>query len=147
MDGGRARKFVSWLATRSQDRASPISIRSVMLALGVGALLLIPTLWNVRQARLTQEAMDRATAAAQAAARAQADLERDRDQAQAKPQPPRDDAVARAARRDPNGAQRVRQLYQEIETLSRIQEHIQEDLQNLRSQSMKRGMPPEVRTP
>ena len=118
---------------RTRTFAIRISTRSGLLALAACALLVFFIISNLRQSRLAQEALARASAAEQAAARAQADAERVR--AQTEPLPPKDAALRRTARRDPKDAERVRQLYEEINSLSRIQERIQGDLSNLRARS------------
>ena len=61
---------------RTRTFAIRISIRSVMLAVVAGALVLFFLIGNLRQSRLAEEALARARAAEQAAARAQADAER-----------------------------------------------------------------------
>ena len=124
---------------RTRTFAIRISIRSVMLAVVAGALVLFFLIGNLRQSRLAQEALTRARAAEQAAARAQADAER--AWAQAETQAPKDAAVRRTSRRDPKDAERVRQLYEEINSLSRIQERIQDDLHGLRARSVQGGTP------
>ena len=112
-------------------------IRTVLLTIAGGACLLTVLIGHFRQSRLTQEALARARAAEQAAARAQADAERAR--AQTESPPPKDAAVRRTSRQDPKDAERVRQLYEEINGLSRIQERIQGDLHNLRSRATQRA--------
>jgi hypothetical protein len=121
--------------TRTFAIRSPI--RTVLLTLAASAFLLTILIGNFRQSQLTQEALARARAAEQAAARAQADAERVR--AQTEPPPPKDGAVRRTSRQDPKDAERVRQLYEEINSLSRMQERIQGDLHNLRTQAAQRA--------
>jgi chemotaxis protein histidine kinase CheA len=105
--------------------------RSVLPAVAACALVLFFIIGNHRQSRLAQEALARATAAEQAAARARADAE----QARAQTQPPKDAAVRRTLRHDAKAAERVNQLYEEIMSLSNIQQRIQSDLSNLRAKS------------
>jgi hypothetical protein len=123
MDGGRARPF-----------AFRISIRTLMLAIAGCTLPLTLAISSARQSRLTQEALARAIAAEQAAARAQAEAEQAR--VQLKKQPAKDASVVRTRHRDPKDAERLRQLYEEIEGLTRINESIQEDLLRLRARAM-----------
>jgi hypothetical protein len=128
MDGGKARKL-----------GFPVSIRSLILVIAVPALLIVPVAWGVLQSRRTHNAPARANAAEAAATQAQANAEPARDQVQSL----RDDAVRRAARRDPkNDAERVRQLAEEINGLARIQDRVQEDLYRLRARTMKSASPP-----
>ena len=139
MDGGRARKLVF-----------RISIRSGMLIIAVCALLLMPVIWTIRQSWLMQKALDRAIAAEQAAARAQAEAEQARAQVPVEERPAKDPAVARAARRhprDPKDAERVHQLYREIDSLTRIQEKVGTELQGLRARSTKGAARPESGAP
>lgn len=127
MDGGKARRL-----------GFPVSIRSLILVIAAPALLIVLVAWGVRQSRRTQNAPARANAAEAAATQAQANAEPARDQVQSL----RDDAVRRAARRDPkDDAERVRQLAEEINGLARIQDRVQEDLYRLRARTMKPAAP------
>jgi hypothetical protein len=130
MDGGGTRKFTV-----------RISMRSLIFGVAAVALLLTTVIWNGWQSRLAREALARATAAERAAAQARADVERARAETQARPTPLKDPAIRRTARtdRDANGADRVRQLYEEINALTRIQGRIQEDLHNIRARSARRA--------
>ena len=114
-----------------------VSIRSVVLVVAVLAVLIVPVTWSVRQSRLTQEALDRARAAERTAVQAQTNAEEARDQVRGKAKTLRDEAIQRAARQDPKDAERVRQIYAELDTLMQIQERIQEDLRGLRRQTPK----------
>jgi hypothetical protein len=117
-----------------------ISTRSLMLVAAVCVPLLLVGLWSVRQSRLAQEALARALAAERAAARAAAEAERVRTQLQGPPA--RDGAVARASRhRDAKEVERVRQLYNELNSLSRIQEHIADDLRGPRDRTKAKAVP------
>jgi hypothetical protein len=119
-----------------------ISIRSMALGVVACALLLIFLIGSLRQSRLAREALARANAAEQAAARGRADADRAWAQAEAPPGPAKVGAVRRAVRRrDPKDAERVRQLYEEINGLSRIQERIQEDLAGLRRRAAQAPAP------
>ena len=121
MDGGKARKL-----------GFHVSIRSLILVIAVLALLIVPVAWSVRQSWRAQDALTRAIAAEKAATQAQADAE----PAGVKRQSLRDEAVRRAARRDPKAdAERSRQLVEEIDGLTRIQERIREDLYKLQSRT------------
>jgi len=138
MDGGMA-----------PSRKFRITIRSVLLVIGGCVALSIPAVWTTQQSRLAHEALDRAIAAEKAAQRAQADAEQARTGSTANSQPVRDNAVTRAGRRPRNtkDEERIRKLYQEIDNLSRIQEHIEQDLWRLRSRSSKGGAPGEAGAP
>jgi hypothetical protein len=116
MDVGGIRKF-----------ADRISTRSMVLAIAACALLAIPIIWNTRQSRLTQQALDRAAAA-----------EKDRSDAE-EARALKDVAVRRSRHDDPREIARVRQLYQEIENLTQIQESVEEDLHRTRRIAEKRA--------
>jgi uncharacterized protein (DUF1800 family) len=117
MDVGGIRKFAG--------RRSP---RPMLVGTAACTLLAVPLIWTVRQTRLTREALDRAAAAEKAAAQVRSDLEQSQARAQAKGQPPRDPTVRRSRHDDPEEIARVKQLYAEIESLTRIQERVEERL-------------------
>jgi hypothetical protein len=128
MDVGKARKL-----------EFRISIRSLILVIAVVAVLLVPVAWSIRQSHLTQNALAQALAAEKAANRDRGDAE----QAKGKLKVLRDEAIQRAARRDPNEeAERSRQLAEEIDSLSRIHERIQEDLYRTKAKTAKPAPPP-----
>ncbi len=124
---------------RTRTFAIRTSFRSVLPAVAACGLVLFFIIGNHRQSRLAQEALARATAAEQAAARARADAEQAR--AQTQPQPPKDAAVRRTSRHDAKAAERLNQLYDEIMSLSNIQQRIQSDLSNLRAKSAPEATP------
>jgi hypothetical protein len=95
------------------------------MGLGVAAcvLLMVPIAWMVRQSRLTHEALERAAAAEEAAARARLEFEQAR-----RTQPPTDPAVWRSRHDDPGEIERVKQLYEEIEDLTRRHEQVEDGL-------------------
>ena len=94
--------------------------------LGIAACLLLAAfiIWSVRQSRLTREALDRATAAEQTAAQARSDLEQ--AQLRGAGRAARDPAVRRSQHDDPAQIERVKQLHQEIESLTQIREQVDE---------------------
>jgi hypothetical protein len=98
--------------------------------------LLIAMISGIWQARLSREALARAAAAERAAAQARAEIELARAQVQADHQPDSDASVVRASRHsNPKEAERVRQLYEEVNNLSQIQQHIADELQGHRGRS------------
>ena len=126
MDGGGTRRFLIDLWPRSLTVAS------------MACALLIAVVWGIWQSRLSQEALARAAAAERTAAQAHAEIEQARAQIQAERRSDRDASMVRASRHtDPNEAVRVRQLYEEINNLSQIQQHIAEELQGHRGRSTK----------
>jgi hypothetical protein len=105
-------------------------LASVVLAVLTGTVA-----WGIRQARLAREALDRAVAAERAATQAQASPDQSSGPLRGKAEILRDEALQRAARRDPKAeAERIRKLYEEIDTLMHIQDGIQQDLRGLRRQ-------------
>jgi hypothetical protein len=127
MDGGKARKL-----------EFRISSRSLILVIAVVAVLLVPVAWSIRQSQLTQNALAQALAAEKAANRDRADAE----QAKGKLKILRDEAIQRAARRDPNEeAERSRQLAEEIDSLTQVHERIQEDLYRTKAKTAKSAKP------
>jgi hypothetical protein len=104
------------------------STRATALAVAACVLLAVPIVWMVRQTRLTHEALERAAAAEEAAARARTDAEQARARLQAQTQPPKDPAVRRSRHDDPAEIERVKQLYEEVEDLTRIQERVEDEL-------------------
>ncbi|HLH29407.1 MAG TPA: hypothetical protein VKW77_10845 [Acidimicrobiales bacterium] len=113
MDTGAIRKF---MARRSA--------RATGLGVAVCVLLAVPIAWMAQQSRTAREALERASAAEQAAAQARADLE----QARGPARPPRDPAVRRSRHDDPREIERVKQLYAEVESLSEMQQRIDDTL-------------------
>lgn len=134
MDGEKA----SMLAFR-------VSIRSLLPVLAALVVLFVPVAWSIRQSRAMQDALTRAIAAEKAATQAQANAEQARDQVQGKPSALRDAALRRAARRDPKeDAERTRQLAEEIDALSRIEDRIQEDLYRIKAKTTPQAPPPNL---
>lgn len=82
--------------------------------------------WSVRQDRMAREALDRATRAEKAAADAQSAVEVARNQLRGKA--PLDPALRRTKHQDPQQVQRVEQLYQEIDALTRARERVDQTL-------------------
>jgi hypothetical protein len=113
MDTGAIRKFMARGSTRATG-----------LGVAVCLLLAVPIAWTVQQSRTAREALERAAAAEKAAAQARTDLE----QAQAQGRPPKDPAVRRSRHDDPGEIERVKQLYEEVESLSVMQQRIDETL-------------------
>ena len=111
-----------------------ISSRSMILAVVVVAVLTLSVAWSVQQSRLTHEAMDRALAAERAAAQAQANAVESQRPLHGKAKILRDEALRRAARRDPKDDERVRQLYSELDALMQVQDRIQQDIHTFRGQ-------------
>jgi hypothetical protein len=101
-----------------------VTARPVLAGVAACALLAVPIIWSVRQSRLTQQALDRAAAAEQAAARIRSDLEQSHGRIGIGRRLPKDPAVRRSRHDDPKEIERVRQLYAEIDGLTRIQERI-----------------------
>jgi hypothetical protein len=124
---------------RTRKFAIRISNRSVMLPVAGCILLLMLIMSNLHQSRLVKEALARARAAEQAAARAQAEVQQ--AQAQTERDPTKDAMVRRTSRPDPKDAGRVRRLYEEINSLSRIEERIQGDLHDLRARMAQEAHP------
>ncbi len=114
-----------------------ISIRSVILAVAVVAVLSVPVAWSVRQSRLTQEALRRAISAERAATQAQANTAEAPKPLRGLAKVLRDEAIKRAAHRGARDAQRVHELSQEIDSLLQVQDRIQEDLRGLRREMPK----------
>jgi hypothetical protein len=104
--------------------AARLSARPMRIGAAACILLAVPLIWMVRQSRLTREALDRAVAAEQAAARVRSDLELSQTRLQAMGRPPKDAAVGRSRHDDPKEIERVKQLYTEIESLTRIEERL-----------------------
>jgi len=128
MDGGKARKL-----------GIPDSIRSRILLIAILAVLMVSVAWGVRESRRAQDALTRAVAAEKAATQAQTEAE----PAPGKLRSLRDEAVRRVARRDRKAdAERSRQLAEEINGLTRIQERIQSDLYKIKAQTTKPASPP-----
>jgi small-conductance mechanosensitive channel len=117
MDVGEMRKLAARLSTR------PVRIGAAACM-----LLAVPLIWTIRQSQLTHEALNRAAAAEQAAARVRSDLQQSQARLQAQGLPPKDPAVRRSHHDDPKENERVRQLYAEIEALTRIQERLDQQL-------------------
>lgn len=116
-----------------------ISIRSLTLVVAILAVSIVTVAWSIRQSRRTRDAATQAIAADKAAAEERAEAERVRGKLQIL----RDEAIKRAANRDPEEeAERSRQLAEEIEGLSRIKERIQEDLYRIRARTTKSASPP-----
>jgi hypothetical protein len=136
MDVGGMRKFASRLSTR------PVLVVAV-----VGTLLAVSLIGTVWQSRLTREALDRAAAAEKAAAQVRADLEQSQGRSRSKGQPPKDTMVRRSHHDDAKEVARVNQLYAEIESLTRIQERVQERLGREREVAPTRAAPAPGRTP
>jgi uncharacterized protein HemX len=111
MDGRGTRKFT-------------ISVQSLMFAVGLGALVLALFVWhNESQARQRAEAEQRE--ARMATVRAEAEAQRV--------------AAERQAARI-KGAERVTQLYREIERLSQMGEHLQTSLPSQSQKLNDRGL-------
>jgi hypothetical protein len=109
-----------------------ISTRTARLA-AVGCVLVVaPIVWTVRQSWLTRDALRRATVAEKAAAEAQSDVQQARAQLGTGGKPRKDPAVRRSRHDDPQEIARVKALYEEIDTLSHIQERVEDDLTGLR---------------
>jgi hypothetical protein len=100
-----------------------ISTRTARLAIVGCVLVAAPVVWTVRQSRLTRDALRRATVAEEAAAQAQLGTGG---------KPRKDPAVRRSRHDDPQEVARVKALYEEIDTLSRIQERVEDDLTVMR---------------
>jgi hypothetical protein len=109
-----------------------ISTRTARLAIVGCVLVAVPVVWTVRQSRLTRDALRRATVAEEAAAQAQSDVQQARTQVETGGKPRRDSAVRRSRHDDPREIARVKALYEEIDTLTRIQERVEDDLTGLR---------------
>jgi type II secretory pathway pseudopilin PulG len=105
-----------------------ISIRSLIVAIAVLAVLSVAVAWSVQQSRLTQEALQRAVAAERAVMQAHANTAGAPKPLRGLAKVLRDEALKRAAHRDPKDAERVRELSGEIDSLMQIQE----DLRGLR---------------
>jgi hypothetical protein len=109
-----------------------ISTRTARLAV-VGCVLVAASVaWMVRQSWLTRDALRRATVAEDAAAQAQSDADQVRTQLGIGGKPRKDPAVRRSRHEDPNQIARMKALYEEIDTLSHIQERVEDDLSGLR---------------
>ena len=104
------------------------STRSARLGAAGCMFLAVSFIWTVRQTRLTQEALNRATAAEKAASQARTDVEETRAQAQAHGQPRKDAAIRRSRHDDPEEIDRVKQLYEEIDNLTRLRDKVEDDL-------------------
>lgn len=111
MDIDRARRF------------QPFHSQPARLALIACAAAVIVIGWMVWQSRLRSEAVNRATVAEKA-------LEQERAKLQG--QPRTDSAVRRSSHDDPENISRVKQLYQEIEDLSDLQERVEQELTVIR---------------
>jgi hypothetical protein len=104
--------------------AGRLLTRSMLAGAAICMLLTVAVIWSARQSRLTNEALDRATAAERATAQVRSDLERSQDRLRGKGQFLRDPAVRRSRHDNPKEIERVNQLYAEIENLSHVQERI-----------------------
>jgi hypothetical protein len=104
------------------------SARSTRLAIAGCVLLAVPILWTIRQSRLTREALDRADAAEKAVAQARTDAEEARAQVKTAGKPRKDPALRRTRHDDPGEIERVKQLYDEIDSLTRIRDQVEEQL-------------------
>jgi Family of unknown function (DUF6479) len=128
MDAGKTRK-----------RGFHVSIRSLILVIAVLALLIVPVVWSVRKSRREPTPVARETAAETVATPDSAKAE----PAQGQRRSLRDEAIRRAARRDPKkAAERTRQLADEIDGLSQIQGRIQEDLYKIQARTKTPAAPP-----
>jgi hypothetical protein len=105
-----------------------ISTRTARLAIVGCVLVAAPVVWTVRQSWLTRDALRRATVAEKAAANAQSDADQARAQLGTGGKPRKDPAVRRSRHDDPQEIARVKALYEEIDSLSRIQERVEDDL-------------------
>jgi hypothetical protein len=81
------------------------------------------------------------------AAQARADAEEARARPQAKGQPPKDLAVRRSRHDDPKEIARVKQLYEEIDALTRIREQVDDDLTTGRRPAAKKAAAATTREP
>jgi small-conductance mechanosensitive channel len=117
MDVGGMRKLAARLSTR------PMRIGAAACM-----LLAVPLIWTIRQSGLTREALDRAAAAERAAEKVRSDLQQSQALLQAQGLPPKDPAVRRSHHNDPKEIERVKQLYAEIDGLTRIQERLDQQL-------------------
>jgi hypothetical protein len=109
-----------------------ISTRTARLAIVGCVLVAAPVAWTVRQSRLTRDAVRRATVAEEAATQAQSDVQQARAQLGTGGKPRKDPGVRRSRHDDPQEIARVKALYEEIDTLTRIQERVEDDLAGLR---------------
>ncbi len=111
-----------------------MSMRSVVLAMVVLAVVIVPMAWSVRQSRLAQEALERAANTERAAREAQGNTVEAPRPLRGKAKILQDEALKRAAHRDPKDAERVGRLYSELDSLMNIQDRIEADLHALRRQ-------------
>jgi DNA helicase IV len=119
--------------------AARISTRSTRMALVGCILMAVPVTWMVRQSWLTHEALQRATTAEKVAAQAQSDVEQARAQLETGGKPRKDPAIRRSRHDDPREIARVKKLYEEVDTLSRIQESVEDELTGIRRIAAKRA--------
>ena len=108
------------LVRRPSSRSKRIGIAACLLA--------VPIFWSARQAWMTQEALDRATAAEKNAAQARMDVEMTRAQIQGQGQSRKDPAIRRSRHDDPREIARVKELYEEINGLSQAGEQVDQTL-------------------
>ncbi len=121
--------------------AGRLSTRSTWLAIAGCVLLTVPILWTVRQSRLTREALDRADAAEKATAQARTDVAEARAQTKTAGKPRKDPAVRRSRHNDPGEIERVKQLYEEIDSLTRIRDQVEEELSGERRTVTRKAVP------
>jgi hypothetical protein len=119
--------------------AARISTRSARLAIAGCVLVAVPLVWTVRQSWLTDRALERAAAAEKSAAQARMDVEQSRAQIQAEGKPRKDPAVRRSRHDDAAEIARVKQLYEEIDNLSRIQDRVADELTVMRRFTARRA--------
>jgi hypothetical protein len=124
-----------------------LAARPVLAGAAACVLLAVPIIWSVRQSRMTREALDRAAAAEQAAASVRSELEQSQGRRRVRGRPVTDPAVRRSGHDDPKEIERVRQLYAEIEGLTRIQERVEQRLGDHPSMPPKRSAAAPGRTP
>ncbi len=129
------------------------SIRLLVSILAVGSLLLASAFWNFQLYRRAEHQRLRAIAAERVSS-AHADDQRLRAIADETAQSPRTEAEAEQARflarrraERAKDAARVRQLYQELNNLSQLNERILIENSNPRGTSQKKSQPAESGTP
>jgi hypothetical protein len=106
------------------------SRRAMRMGVAACLLLTVPIIWSVRQSRLTNEALERATAAEKSAAQALSDV--DLARARLRGEAPRDPWVRRSRHDDPREIDRVKTLYEEIENLSQKRDGVDQTLRTER---------------
>ncbi len=106
------------------------SRRALWWGVAAGVLLIVPIAWSVRQSRLTNEALERAVAAEKKAAQALSDM--DLARARLRGDAPRDPSVRRSRHDDPAEIARVKKLYEEIDSLTRVREDVDQTLRTER---------------